>query len=180
MSDLNPPAAVLPLIGPALLEDAVLLPAIERSAGERFRAIQALAWIADANDLSVERYRELIAAGASWVAVESVPIGFLCAEAVGDALHIWEMGVALDRQRRGIGRALVDQAIAFARTEGLRAVTLTTFREVPWNAPAYQTMGFSIVPDEQCDPRLSALLDAESAAGFARADRCAMRRLLSD
>ncbi len=167
----------MPFICPALPEDAALLPAIERSAGERFRSIPALAWIADADDLPVARYRALIAAGASWVAMDSAPVGFLCAEAVGGALHIWEMGVVLDRQRRGIGRALIDQAIAFARTEDLYTVTLTTFRAVPWNAPAYRTMGFVTVPDDRCDARLSALLNAESAAGLA--DRCAMQRVLS-
>jgi GNAT superfamily N-acetyltransferase len=164
----------------ALPADAPLLPAIERSAGMRFRSIPALAWLADADDLPVERYRTLIAAGASWIAEDGdgTPIGFLCAEAAGTALHIWELAVALDRQRGGTGRALIRQAIMAAHACGLRTVTLTTFRSVPWNAPAYRAMGFVIVPDEDIDERLSILLDAEANAGLSRADRCAMQFVL--
>jgi GNAT superfamily N-acetyltransferase len=146
----------------------------------RFRSIPALAWLADADDLSVERYRGLIAAGASWIAEDEdgVPIGFLCAEATGTALHIWELAVALERQRGGIGRALIRQAIMAAHACDLRTVTLTTFRAVPWNAPAYRTIGFEIVPDEAIDQRLAALLDAEASAGLPRIDRCAMHFVL--
>lgn len=143
----------------------------------RFRSLPPLAWLADADDLPVERYRALIAGGASWIAEDGggAPIGFLCAEVAGTALHIWELAVALDRQRCGTGRALIRQAIMAAHACGLRTVTLTTFRAVPWNAPAYRAMGFVIVPDEDIDERLSALLDAEARAGLARSDRCAMR-----
>jgi len=50
--------------------DAQALPDIERSAGQVFREIPELAWIADDEDLTVERHRELIAKGTSWVAVD--------------------------------------------------------------------------------------------------------------
>jgi hypothetical protein len=43
--------------------DAPFLPAMERSAGEAFRAIGRLSCVADAADLSVERYVALIAGG---------------------------------------------------------------------------------------------------------------------
>jgi len=41
--------------------DAEALPDIERSAGQVFREIPELVWIADGEDLTVERHRELIA-----------------------------------------------------------------------------------------------------------------------
>jgi hypothetical protein len=40
----------------AEIRDAELLPGIERSAGERFRLIPELAWIADGDDLPVEHH----------------------------------------------------------------------------------------------------------------------------
>jgi hypothetical protein len=50
--------------------DAEALPLIEQSAGEAYRAIAELAWIAGDDNRAVELYRELIAAGTCWVAVE--------------------------------------------------------------------------------------------------------------
>ncbi|WP_292173833.1 hypothetical protein [Mesorhizobium sp.] len=50
--------------------DAQSLPDIEQSAGEAYREIADLAWIADDDNLTVERHRELIAKGTCWVAVE--------------------------------------------------------------------------------------------------------------
>jgi len=58
---------------------------------------------------------------------------FLNGEMTSDALHIWQMAVHEQQQRRGIGRRLIAAAEQSAITEGARALTLTTFRNVPWN-----------------------------------------------
>ncbi|MEP6621325.1 MAG: hypothetical protein ABJE47_18510 [bacterium] len=80
--------------------DATRLPAIERSAGQSYRQIPDLSWIADGDDQSVERHLELIALGTNWVVVDhpDSPIGFLSAEVLGDSLHVWEVAVRQDRQ----------------------------------------------------------------------------------
>jgi len=175
------PAAGEPHIRLAVPGDGPLLTAIEQSAGERFRSIPDIAWVADGDSRPPERYQALIAAGATWVALDGngAAVGFLCGEPVGDALHIWELGVVLERQNQGFGRALIAHAMDYARANGLPSVTLTTFRAVPWNEPAYRRAGFVTLSDEDLDPRLAALLDAEDAAGLARATRCAMRRALA-
>ena len=86
--------------------DAEALPTLENSAGTLFRSFPSLEWLADSEDLPVERYRELIAQGANWVAVDpdERPIAFLCGSVEEDELHIWELGVRRDLQRFGIGR----------------------------------------------------------------------------
>ena len=66
-----------------------------------------------------------------------VPFGFAFAEPFEDALHLWELAVRLDAQRQGAGRALVMAVAADARARNLPAVTLTTFRDIPWNGPFY-------------------------------------------
>lgn len=167
-------------IRPTRAEDAPFLPAVERSAGDLFRTIPGLEWIADGDDLSVERYLEIIAHGASWVAEspDGSILAFLCAQVMGEALHIWEFGVALDQQRRGIGRALMGEAIGFARRGALRSITLTTFRDVAWNEPAYHRVGFATLPPDQLDERLSAILLREGEAGLPPEQRCAMRLVL--
>ena len=97
----------------------------------------------------------------------------------GGELHIWEFDVRLDGQRRGIGRRLLQRLIAEASAAGLSAITLTTFRDVPWNGPFYQSMGFKLLASEELDVRLNALLATEIDKGLPAARRCAMRKLLS-
>nr|WP_207803139.1 GNAT family N-acetyltransferase [Rhodopseudomonas palustris] len=95
-----------------------------------------------------------------------------------DALHIWQMAVHRDQQRRGIGRKLIEAAQRFAADHGSTALTLTTFRDVPWNEPYYQRLGFVTLGEDDLDSRLKAVLDAEARAGLPRARRCAMRKPL--
>lgn len=160
--------------------DAGLLPALERSAGEAFRQVTGLAWIADEADQTVERYLDLIAKGSSWVAVDADdwPIGFLSAEVLAGELHVWEFAVRLDLQRLGHGTALLEHAIADARVRGLAAVTLTTFRDVDWNEAYYLRRGFRTLDSNQLGERLRQVLRAEVERGFPEERRCAMRLAL--
>lgn len=57
-------------------------------------------------------------------------------------LHIDEVDVLRAFQSQGIGRALLGAAADWARTKGLQTLSLTTFRDVPWNAPFYASFGF--------------------------------------
>ena len=164
-------------IRPARTEDAEALPQIEQSAGLAFRAIAELAWLADGDNVSAERHRELIADGACWIATDDQdrPIGFLSAGIEGDTLHVWELDVRLDRQGSGIGRALLERTIADASRRGLAAMTLTTFRAVAWNAPFYRKLGFRVLEGAEIDERLASLLGDEAEHGMALDQRCAMR-----
>ena len=155
--------------------DTAALPDIERSSGETFRHIPDLAWIADDIVTSQERHEKLIQQGTVWVAHDNQKIitGFLTAELHQDVLHIWQMSVRLDQQRQGIGRNLIHAAELWARSRHLMALTLTTFRNVPWNAPFYRSCGFEIVNPLVC-PMLLAMLDAEREAGLPIEQRCGM------
>jgi radical SAM protein with 4Fe4S-binding SPASM domain len=157
--------------------DAELLPGIERSAGERFRLIPELAWIADGDDLPVEHHLRLIPQHTCWVAVDELdcPIAFLSAEVLSEELHIWEISVRLERQRAGIGRKLIHHAIQEAKARGLAAVTLTTFRKVSWNEQFYTRLGFKTLDSREAGDRLNQILRAEIERGFPPERRCAMR-----
>jgi GNAT superfamily N-acetyltransferase len=118
-----------------------------------------------------------LAAGLLWIAEdEGGPIGFLAAEITGDALYVAEVDVLMGRQRQGHGRRLMQAAIDAARARGLAAVTLETFRNIPWNGPFYATLGFVEVPEEELTPHLAAAIAMQVAHGFT--DRCAMRLAL--
>ena len=53
-----------------------------------------------------------------------------------------------------------------AERAGLRGVTLTTFRDVPWNAPFYRRLGFEVLDPEDLTPGLAAAFADEARRGL--------------
>ncbi len=145
-----------------------------------FQAIPQLAWLADDGVMDADQHCDYAAAGTSWVAVDAAdrPVGFLSAEPAGDVLHIWEVSVHPDYQGRGAGRALMAAAEAAARAEHMRAMTLTTFRAIAWNAPAYARQGFVILEAGALGARLADILAYEVENGLPAELRCAMEKRL--
>jgi GNAT superfamily N-acetyltransferase len=91
------------------------------------------------------------------------PVGFACVEIVDGLAHIWQLSVLPSKGRQGRGRALVKAVCDWAQLRGLPAVTLTTFRDVPWNAPFYARLGFRVI--EALSPGLQAIRDHERDIG---------------
>jgi len=161
-------------------QDVSLLPNIERSAGESFRELPDLAWIADDDVMAGETHLKYVTNGTSWVAVaDGQIVGFLCAEIVERNLHIWLLAVRQEWQGNGIGRRLMKTAIDHAHCNKLESVTLTTFREVPWNEPFYRSLGFEIIESTKVEPRLDQILQDEINHGIPGDLRCAMQLLVS-
>jgi GNAT superfamily N-acetyltransferase len=158
-------------------KDAEILPEIENSAGQAFRQVPELAWFADGADLPTEWHQRVIAQGTCWVAVDALdrPIGFLSAEVFSNELHIWELSVLYERQRAGLGRHLVQRSIDHAKSRYLSAITLTTFRDVPWNELFYMRLGFITLQEGETGQHLTHVLQAEIERGWPSHRRCAMR-----
>ena len=160
--------------------DLAVMQDIERAAGSWFRDI-GMPEIADDEPLSLgelARYRD---DGRAWVAADDagVPAAYLIAGLVDEGLHIEQVSVHPRAARRGIGRMLLEYAASYAGTRGIRALTLTTFTEVPWNAPYYARCGFRILDDTELSPGLRAVRDREAAHGLHRWPRVFMRRDLA-
>jgi GNAT superfamily N-acetyltransferase len=160
-------------------EELPALQDIERAAGQRFRDI-GMPEIADDEPLSLDvlgRYRR---AGLAWVAVNEAdtPAGYLIADRVDGALHVEQVSVHPDSARRGIGRSLLDHAADHARSQGMPALTLTTFTEVPWNGPYYVRCGFDLLDERMLTPGLRKIREREAAHGLDRWPRACMRRAL--
>jgi GNAT superfamily N-acetyltransferase len=96
-----------------------------------------------------------------------------------DLPHLEEIGVHPRHGRRGIGAALVRAACDWARRSGYPALTLTTFRAVPFNMPFYATLGFEEVGAGELRPELVAVVRDEAARGLATERRVVMRRRLT-
>lgn len=165
-------------VRPTRCDDVFALPAIERAAGERFRRYPELAWLTDGEVISAEQHLEYAERGQSWLALaNNRPVGFILTEAHSSSLFIVELSVALDWQGKGIGRQLIACVADHARKLGLTSLTLTTFRDVPWNAPFYARLGFEQIAE--LTPELRQKREDEAAHGLAYESRCAMRLSLN-
>ncbi|HCM9229922.1 MULTISPECIES: GNAT family N-acetyltransferase [Enterobacter] len=161
-------------IRPTTLSDVAALSAIERAAAGRFRDIPELAWLADGEVIPAEQHLDYAERGLSWLALANdQPVGFVLAEAHPSSLFIVELSVDLNWQGKGIGRQLIACVADCARKRGLTALTLTTFRDVPWNAPFYARLGFEMMT--RLTPELREKREEETAHGLAYDSRCAMR-----
>ncbi|SHN01506.1 GNAT family N-acetyltransferase [Cryptosporangium aurantiacum] len=107
------------------------------------------------------------------------PVGFAAVDVVDGAAHLSQLSVDAAYARQGIGRGLLAAVIGWARRGGLPAVTLTTFRDVPWNAPFYRRYGFVDLDEADLTPGLREARAHEIADGLDEiAPRLAMRRPL--
>lgn len=163
-------------VRPASPEDAPALREIERLAGERFRDV-GLPEVADDEPPSVEQLARYARAGRSLVAVDDTdaPIGYVLVDVVDGNAHAEQVSVRPDHQGAGVGRTLIERVRAWAAEAGMPAVTLTTFADVPWNAPLYRHLGFRILAEDEIGPELRAVRDAETAHGLDPARRVCMR-----
>ncbi|PZT75141.1 MULTISPECIES: GNAT family N-acetyltransferase [unclassified Streptomyces] len=160
-------------------DELPLLQDIERAAGQCFRDI-GMPEIADDEPLPVgelARYRDT---GLAWVAANDagIPVAYLIADRVDGNLHVEQVSVHPDSARRGIGRSLLDHLAGQATSEGVPALTLTTFTQVPWNAPYYARCGFRLLDDSSLTPGLREIRRREAAHGLDRWPRACMRRAL--
>ena len=166
---MNPRDWSLRLARPA---DAESMPEIERAAAVAFAGE---AGIDPARTRSTTEFARLIRKGhcLSAFAGEAMA-GFLVAEPFRRELHVWEMDVHPAFQRRGIGAGLVRAAQIDARNAGFKALTLTTFRDLVWNAPFYARLGFEEVTALDAHLRLAGELANEADDGLPIKRRCAM------
>ncbi|MFI5837824.1 GNAT family N-acetyltransferase [Micromonospora sp. NPDC051300] len=151
---------------------------IEVASGAPFREI-GMHRVADMPPLPLDALAAGQRAGRLWVAVDPAdrPIAFALVDLVDGAAHVQQLSVDPAYARRGIGRRLLDEVAEWAAGQGLPALTLTTFRSVPWNGPYYARYGFRELAASELTPGLTGLLAAEAALGLDPADRMAMRRL---
>lgn len=106
------------------------------------------------------------------------PVGFVRVDRIDGCAHIHRLAVVPPRMRQGLGSALLEAACTWAREQGLPAITVITFADVPWNAPFYAARGFVEVAAPS--PGIAELRDWEHAMGLDGVGRrVVMRRELA-
>ncbi len=105
--------------------------------------------------------------------------GLAATFALDGATHLEQLAVHPGHGRRGIGGALLEAVCAEAAADGRGRVTLTTFRDLPWNGPWYERRGFMVLPAVEWGPGLAGQWVAEEEAGIMVRPRVAMVRVLS-
>jgi GNAT superfamily N-acetyltransferase len=164
------------VIAPACIEDLGALGAIETAATALFEGWGVEAAV-HAGVTSIEELRDAQRAGLLWIAraTDRRPVGFALVELLGGQPHLEEIDVHPAHGRRGIGTALVNAVLSWARDAGYHAVTLTTFLKIPWNAPFYERLGFRVLDAAAWSPELEAIVRDESSRGLDPAQRVVMR-----
>ena len=160
-------------------DELLLLNEIERAAASLFRDV-GFEFAAEIGPLSLELLQSLQSKGQVWVAVapDGPPVGFIVVQIIDGMPHLEEISVQPAHGRQGLGTRLIQAVCHWARERGYLALTLSTFRDVPWNAPFYERLGFRVLEEEELGPGLLAVREHEAQDGLAVRERVCMRREL--
>jgi GNAT superfamily N-acetyltransferase len=163
----------------ALHEELPALPDIEHLAAQQFRQ-SSQPYAADLPAQSLEQLHEHQRKGNVWVAVskDGIVAAFALCKPVDGDLFIVEADVHPAHARQGLGAALFGLLEHLARAEGYPALLLTTFRDIPWNAPYYERLGFRLLRNDELGPGLRAVRAEETQLGLPPDSRVCMRRVL--
>ena len=157
--------------------------AVEKDAGEIFRQI-GMGDIVDHADevMTDDMYAEFIEDGDVFVAVDEQdePVGFATMGQMDGEAYLVELSVHRSAQGKGLGRKLINAAIDWAKKRGDKTLLLSTFRDVPWNGPYYERLGFVILEERDCQrPDMQRQRTMEAKGGLDMTRRVFMRKPLT-
>jgi len=162
-------------IRPALFSEIETVRAVERASAQRFLGLMDALAADEPSPASVLAAR--IATGGLLVAeADDALAAFVMFRRVNDSLYIEQIDVLPAFERRRIGAGLIDAVAERARASGLTRLTLSTFRDVPWNAPYYRRLGFADIADKKLAPDLLEIRREHLARGLDESLRTFMER----
>lgn len=165
------------VIRAARADDLAHLQQLERAAGAAFHAV-GMSAVADDPPPSFEVLDGYRQGGRAFVATDAAdrPVAYLLVDVVDAAAHVHQVSVHPRHARRRLGSALLDRAATWAAERHLQTVTLTSFTDVPWNAPYYAQLGFRVLAEHELTVGLRRIGQHEAALGLDRWPRVAMAR----
>jgi len=143
--------------------DAEALSSIEDNAATVFRQLGGSFAKIDFSALTPEFYVDAIAQNQIiWlVELRGEPVGFLRAKPVDDILYCAEMSVLKHHHGKGLGEKLLNHFVNYAKSDGFSGVAGITYKNVPWNGPYCQRLGFGYLEDAQIGAELRAIKSSE-------------------
>jgi len=135
------------MIRAARPEEIALLPQIENAADERYVRV-GLRRVLEMPPASVASLEQGRRHGMLWVATSPLNrvVGFALMKLPAGTAWLDQLSVLGRWQGRGLGAALIDRTAQQARALGYDTLYLSTYLDVPWNAPFYARRGFAPVP----------------------------------
>lgn len=161
-------------------DEILRLPEIEDVAGAMFTGLGLIDEALDGS-FPLDELARLIGKGQVWVAYpdDDLPVGMVIASVRDGAVYVEEMDVLPEHGRRGIGSRLLETVCEWTAKQGHSAVTLSTFRDVPWNGPFYRRHGFSDLSQDEWLPWMYAIRKKEEQHGLHVEKRVFMLRELT-
>ena len=150
---------------------------IEDEAGTIFSGLGLIDEALDAS-FPLDDLARLVGLGQVWVGCleDDLPVGMVIASVRDGAVYVEEMDVLPAHGRRGLGARLLGRVCIWAEAQGHAAVTLSTFRDVPWNGPFYRKHGFRDLQPAEWTPGMRAIRETEERQGLRVEARVFMRR----
>lgn len=163
------------------LDDLETLQEIERAAGAVFTDY-GMSVIAEDDPPSIESLAEYCQDDRLWVYRDESdhPVAYIIADVIDECGHIEQISVHPDYSSMRIGHTLIEAVADWASNRKLQAITLTTFSEIPWNAPYYERLGFEVIPEAEHSPGLQRVRHEERAHGLDRWPRVCMKRDIAE
>ncbi len=163
----------------ARAEELTLLAQIERSAAILF-IDTPYEFLVNAEPLSLDFVRERFQAGQLWVAVDrdDVVVGFAITREVDRTIYLQEIDVDPKHGQRGLGTALIETISDWAQFHRHDTISLSTFSDLPWNAPFYAKLGFRMLEESELTIGFQQIRRQELEAGLPISERVIMDRQL--
>lgn len=147
------------LLRPARVVEVETIRVLERASAQRFLGLMD-AIAADEPTPAPLLARRIVEGGLLVAEIDNVIVGFVMFRPFEAGLYVEQLDVLPAFSGRRTGAALLD-AVA-ERTGG--GLTLSTFRDVPWNAPYYARLGF--VEVSQLTPGMAVIRAEHQARGL--------------
>lgn len=165
------------MIRVARRQEIALLPQIENAADERYVRL-GLRQVLTMPPASVASLEEGRRDGRLWVAVSPLNrvVGFALMKFPRGSAWLDQLSVLQRWQGRGLGAALIDRTAQHARELGHDTLYLSTYLDVPWNAPFYERRGFASVSRGKWPPAFRLQFMIENSHGHPPWRRTIMQR----
>lgn len=152
------------------------LQGIERAAGTRFAAV-GMSDVADNDPTLGSILEDRAAQGRLYVALmaDRTIAGFLFWSPKDGKAYIEEVSVHPDHAGNRLAARMIDVLAADVRGKQT-ALSLATFRDIPWNAPYYASLGFVELPRGQVGPEHEESWQHQAEGGLDMARRLFMVR----